>query len=512
MPDKTFYITTPIYYVNGAPHLGHAYTSIAADTVARWKRLDGMDVLFATGTDEHGQKVEKAALDAGLTPLAFADQVSGQFRALGPVMNLSNDVFIRTTEPRHAAACQAIWRRLRDRGEIFLGHYEGWYAVRDEAFYGDDELTAGPDGTKLAPTGAPVEWMREPSYFFKLSAWGERLLAYYDAVPDRILPATRRNEVVSFVRSGLKDLAVSRTGVSWGVPVPDDPAHVMYVWLDALINYATVCGFPDENDPMWRFWPADIHLVGKDIIRFHAVIWPAVLMAAGLEPPKRIVAHGWWTARGEKMSKSVANAIDGIALAQEFGVDALRFFVMREVPFGNDGDFSEAALVRRLNSELANDLGNLAQRTLSQIARNLGGRLPARGAATEEDRALLEAVDALAAKLRPLIDRMALGDALEEVWKVIRSANAYVDHQAPWALRKTDAVRMEAVLRVLADSLRVIATVLSPFIPDSMGKLLDQLGVQGGERGLADLAQELPAGTVLPAPEGIFPRYVVAAA
>ena len=507
MPPDHFYITTPIFYVNGAPHLGHAYTSIAADTVARWKRLDGADVMFLTGTDEHGQKVEQAAQAAGLAPQAFVDEVSGKFRALGETLNLSNNVFIRTTERRHFRACQEIWRRLRDAGDIYLDHYEGWYALRDEAFYTEDELTIGLDGTKLAPTGAPVEWMREPSYFFRLSAWGDRLLEYYDAAPDRIVPPTRRNEVTSFVRGGLKDLAVSRSGLTWGVPVPDDPGHVMYVWLDALINYITACGYPDETDPLWRFWPADIHVVGKDIIRFHAVIWPAVCLAAGLPAPKRIVAHGWWTARGEKMSKSLGNAIDGIALVETYGLDAVRFFVLREIPFGNDGDFSDAALIRRLNVELANDLGNLAQRTLSQIAKNLGGLLPD-PAPTEADAPLLDAARALPATLRPLIDRMALGDALEEIWKVIRAANAYVDHQAPWALRKTDPARMAAVLRVLVDALRVIATVLTPFMPDSMGRLLDQLAVPTHARDLAALGRPLPGGIALPSPQGVFPRYI----
>ncbi len=512
MPDKPFFITTPIYYVNGAPHLGHAYTSIAADAVARWKRLDGEEVFFLTGTDEHGQKVEKAAIDAGMEPQAFTDQVSEKFRELGKLLNLSNDVFIRTTEKRHAEATQAIWRRLREREEIYLGSYEGWYAVRDETFYGPDELTTGPDGQRLAPTGAPVEWVTEPSYFFRLSAWQERLLAFYEANPDFILPPGRRNEVVSFVRGGLTDLAVSRSGVAWGVQVPDDPGHTVYVWLDALINYVTACGFPNEADPLWRFWPADIHVVGKDIIRFHAVIWPAVLMAAGLEPPRRIVAHGWWTARGDQMSTSVGNAIDGVALVQEYGLDAVRFFVLREVPFGNDGDFSDDALIRRLNGELANDLGNLAQRTLTQIARNLGGVLPERAAPTAEDAALLEAARALPGLLRPLMNRMALGDALEEVWKVIRAANAYVDRQAPWALRKTDPARMAAVLRVLADALRAVATVLNPFMPGSMDRLLDQLGVSVSDRNLAALERPLPAGVALPAPQGVFPRYVVQAA
>ena len=512
MPDKPFYITTPIYYVNGAPHLGHAYTSIAADAVARWNRLDGKDVFFLTGTDEHGGKVEKAALDAGMAPQAFVDEVSQKFRELGTLLNLSNDAFIRTTEPRHTAACQAVWRRLRDAGDIYLGHYEGWYSVRDETFYTEDDVTAGPDGTRVAPTGAPVEWMREPSYFFRLSAWQDRLLAFYEANPGFVLPGTRRNEVVSFVRGGLNDLAVSRTGLRWGVPVPDDPDHVMYVWLDALINYITAIGFPNEGDPLWRFWPADVHVVGKDIARFHAVIWPAVLMAAGVPPPRRVVAHGWWTARGEKMSKSVGNAIDGVALVHEFGLDAVRFFVLREVPFGNDGDFTEAALMRRLNGELANDLGNLAQRTLSQIARNLEGKLPDGAAPTPEDTRLLDAAEALPEVLRPLMERMALSDALEEVWKVIRAANAYVDHQAPWALRKTDPARMASVLRVLVDTLRPIATVLLPFMPGSMEGMLDQLGVPKQQRQLADLRQRLPGGLVLPPPQGIFPRHIGTAA
>ncbi len=507
MPDPTFYITTPIYYVNDAPHIGHAYTSIAADVMARWKRLDGYDVFFLTGTDEHGQKVEKAAQAAGIDPQTFTDQVSQKFRDLWKLLNLSNDEFIRTTEPRHAAACQAIWRRLRDAGHIYLGHYEGWYAVRDETFYTEDELTKAPDGTRLAPTGAPVEWMREPSYFFDLSAWQDRLLELYET-PGYVLPATRRNEVLSFVRGGLKDLAVSRTGVRWGVPVPDDPDHVMYVWLDALINYVTAAGFPNEADPLWRFWPADIHLVGKDIVRFHAVIWPAVLLAAGVAPPKRIVAHGWWTNHGEKMSKSLNNAINPIALVETYGLDPVRFFLFREVPFGNDGDFSDGALVRRLNNELANELGNLAQRTLTQIARNLEGRLPDASAPTDEDAALLVPARALPATLRPLMDRMALSEALEEVWKVVRAGNAYVDHQAPWALRKTDPARMASVLGVLAETLRTLATVLTPFMPDSMARLLDQLAVPAGQRSLAHLEDKLPSGLTLPPPQGIFPRYV----
>jgi methionyl-tRNA synthetase len=426
-------------------------------------------------------------------------------------MGVSNDDFIRTTEPRHKRACVALWERLVANGAIYLGHYEGWYAVRDEAFYGEDELVQKPDGTRLAPTGAPVEWVREPSYFFRLSAWQDKLLAFYEQNPDFIAPVARRNEVLSFVRGGLADLSVSRTSFKWGIPVPSDPAHVMYVWLDALTNYITAAGFPDETDPRWRFWPADLHIVGKEIVRFHAVYWPAMLMAAGIAPPRRIYSHGWWTVEGEKMSKSLGNVIDPRALVAEFGLDPLRYFLLREVPFGNDGDFSRRALIARLNGELANDLGNLAQRTLSLVARNCDGRRPALGERTADDAALLGAASALEATLRERLARLAFHEALEEVWKTIRAANAYIDHQAPWALRKTDPARMAVVLRVLLDALRGIATVLQPFMPGSMARMLDQLGVPASSRDLAALATELPAGVPLPAPSGIFPRHTAPA-
>ena len=509
----TFYVTPPIFYVNGAPHIGHANTSVAADVLARWKRLDGFDVLFLTGTDEHGQKVEKAAAEAGLEPQAFTDQVSAQFREMGSLMGLSNDQFIRTTEPRHYAACQALWTRLFERGEIYLGQYEGWYAVRDEAFYNEDETALRPDGSRYAAaTGAPVEWVVEPSYFFRLSAWQDRLLSLYESVPDTIMPAGRRSEIISFVRGGLIDLSVSRTSFRWGVPVPNDPAHVMYVWLDALTNYLTALGYPDESTDLWRFWPASVHLVGKDIIRFHAVYWPAFLMAAGLAPPRSVFATGWWTVRGEKMSKSLGNVIPPAELVTKYGLDPVRFFLLREVPFGNDGDFSDAALVRRLNSELANDLGNLAQRTLTQIAKNLGGVLPEVAPLTEDDAELIAAARALPALLRPLIDRLALGDAIEQVWQVIRAANSYIDRQAPWALRKTDPVRMAAVLRVLVDTMRPIATVLQPVMPGSMAAMLDQLGVPPTARDLRSLETPLPGSVNLPPPSGVFPRYAEIAA
>jgi methionyl-tRNA synthetase len=505
---KRFFVTTPIYYVNGAPHIGHAYTSIAADVMARFKRLDGYDVFFLTGTDEHGQKVEKAAADAGVDPQAFTDSVSAQFRALADRLDVAYDDFIRTTEERHKRACAALWRRIAETGDIYLGHYEGWYAVRDEAFYDVSELTERPDGSKVAPSGAPVEWVREPSYFFKLSAYQDRLLALYEEQPDFIAPASSRSEIVSFVRGGLNDLSISRTSFHWGIPVRDAPGHVMYVWLDALTNYITACGYPDPAAPRWAFWPADLHLVGKEITRFHAVIWPAMLMAAGLPLPKRISANGWWTVEGEKMSKSLGNVIDAAELADKYGLDQIRYFLLREKPFGGDGTFRQQSLITRINVELANDLGNLAQRTLSLVARNCEGRVPGRGAVTEADSALLAAADALPGLLREKIDRQLFNEALDEVWKVVRAANAYIDHQAPWALRKTDPARMADVLRVLLDAIRAIGTVLQPFMPGSMDRLLDQLGVPADARDLAALTAPLIDGTVLPAPQGVFPRIV----
>ena len=509
---QTCFVTTPIYYVNGAPHIGHAYTSVAADVVARWKRLDGFDVFFLTGTDEHGQKVEAAARDAGLALQDFADRVSADFRDMSDRMGVSYDDFIRTTEQRHKAACAALWQRLDAAGQIYLGAYEGWYAVRDEAFYSEDELTIRPDGSRVAPTGAPVEWVREPSYFFRLSAWRDKLLALHEREPAFVAPSARRNEMLSFLRGGLTDLSISRTSFRWGIEVPGDPDHVMYVWLDALTNYLTACGLPDEEAARWRYWPPNLQVVGKDIVRFHTVYWPAFLMAAGLALPDRVYSNGWWTIEGEKMSKSVGNVVDPRDLVSVFGLDAVRFFLLREIPFGNDGDFSRKALVSRLNVELANDLGNLAQRTLSLIARNCDGALPARGASIEDDRTLLDAAGALVGKLRTAVDRQAFGDALEEVWKVVRAGNGYIDRQAPWALRKTDMARMDSVLRVLVDVLRVVGTVLQPFMPGSMARMLDQLGVPAGPRTLAELDVPLMDGTRLAAPTGIFPRHVEAAA
>ncbi len=504
------YITTPIYYVNGAPHIGHAYTSIAADVMARFKRLDGHDVFFLTGTDEHGQKVEQAAAAAGVDPQTYTDGISADFRAMADAMGISYDDWIRTTEERHKVSCAALWRRIERNGDIYLGEYEGWYAIRDEAFYDESELTVLPDGARIAPSGAPVEWVREPSYFFRLSTFQDRLLTLYQDEPAFVAPSSRRNEVISFVKGGLRDLSVSRTTFNWGIPVPDAPGHVMYVWLDALNNYVTACGFPDETAPRWRYWPADVHFVGKDIIRFHAVYWPAFLMAAGLPLPRRVSSNGWWVVEGEKMSKSLGNVIEPRKLAATYGLDQIRYFLLREKPFGTDGSMSHPAIVSRINVELANDLGNLAQRSLSLIARNRGGLLPARGAATGDDAALLAAAEALVDILRVNIDRQTFHEGLEEVWKVIRACNGYIDRQAPWALNKTDKPRMGAVLRVLVDTIRIVATLLQPVMPGSMARMLDQLGVAADARDFAALATPLTDGQVLPPPEGVFPRYVEA--
>jgi len=508
---QTRYVTTPIYYVNDKPHVGHAYTSVAADVLARWWRLQGYEVFFLTGTDEHGQKVEKAARDAGMNPQAFTDQVSQHFRDLAGTLGLSNDDFIRTTEARHKAACCALWEELARRDEIYLGHYEGWYAVRDEAFYGPDELTER-DGVKYAPSGAPVEWVREPSHFFRLSKWQDWLLVFHEENRYFIQPESRRNEVIAFIKSGLQDLSVSRTSFRWGVPVPGDPSHVMYVWLDALTNYITAAGYPDTKAEHWKFWPADVHFVGKDIVRFHAIYWPAFLKAAGLEPPKRVFAHGWWTIEGQKMSKSLGNVIDPVALVAEYGLDPLRYFLLREVPFGSDGDFSRKALIGRNNSELADALGNLANRTLSLIQRSCEGRLPDAALVRDTDKLFVDEVQTLPTEVRIRLESQEFQMALDAIMSAVRSANGYITVHAPWALKKTQPDRMLEVLRHLHDALRVFATVLQSFMPGTMAALLDQLGVPAGARDLAALATPLPGGTALPPPSPLFRKIEIEAA
>jgi methionyl-tRNA synthetase len=509
MSDRRYYVTSPIYYVNDSPHIGHAYTTLACDVMARFMRLDGREVMFLTGTDEHGQKVEKSAALAGIAPKEFTDQVSQNFRDLAKAMNFSNDDFIRTTEPRHIKSCQALWQRLVERDQIYLGKYAGWYAVRDEAYYGEEELTTTRAGKKLAPSGAEVEWVEEPSYFFRLSAWQDKLLKFYDEHPDFIAPDVRRNEVTSFVRSGLRDLSVSRTSFKWGVPVPNDPAHIMYVWLDALTNYITAAGFPDmESATYQKFWPADLHMVGKDIVRFHAIYWPAFLMGADLPPPRRVFAHGWWTNEGQKISKSLGNVIDPFALIKRYGLDPVRYFLLREIPFGNDGDFSHRAMVTRMNADLANGLGNLAQRSLSMIAKTCAGAVPKPGAFSDADKALLDAAKVQYQRLTGEIGRQAFHLALESLWQVVAMGDRYVDEQAPWALAKSDPARMATVLYVVAETVRHLAILAQPFMPESCGRLLDLLAVPADRRRFADLGQHLAAGTALPKPVGVFPRFV----
>ena len=507
--DQPFFVTTPIYYVNDTPHLGHAYPTVAADALARFMRLDGRRVMFLTGTDEHGQKVERSAQALGLTPQQFADQVSASFREMDRLLDISYDDYIRTTEARHIRGVQALWRELERRGEIYLGRFAGWYCVRDEAFYEESELVDGK-----APTGAEVEWLEEKNYFFRLSSWQDRLLAWYEANPEAIAPRSRRNEVVSFVRAGLNDLSISRTSFSWGIPVPGNPKHVIYVWLDALTNYITALGYPETESPDYStFWPDVLHVVGKDILRFHAVYWPAFLMAAALEPPRRIFAHGWWTVEGEKMSKSLGNGIPPDVLVERYGVDPARYFLLRELPFGSDGDFSHRAVVGRLNGDLANDFGNLAQRVLVMINRECRARVPEPGAFLAADTELLGRARGLLAAVRGHISEQAFHMALEAIWRVVAEANRYVDEQAPWVLRRSDPMRMKTVLYTLAETIRRLAILIQPFVPGAAAKLLDQLGVPEAARSFATIeSAPLLPGALLPVPEGIFPRYVEARA
>ena len=513
MADKpSFYITTAISYPNGSPHIGHAYELIATDAIARFKRLDGYDVFFLTGTDEHGQKMLQTAAREGITTQELADRNAAVFRAMGPALNASNDDFIRTTEERHKRASQAIWQRMEAAGDIYKDSYSGWYSVRDEAYFAENETVVSGDGVRRGPTGTPVEWVEEESYFFKLSAYQDRLLALYEESPDFIGPDERRNEILSFVKSGLRDLSVSRTTFDWGIQVPGAPKHVMYVWVDALTNYITATGFPDEGGDRRHFWPADVHIIGKDIIRFHAVYWPAFLMSAGLPLPKRVFGHGFLFNRGEKMSKSVGNVIDPFTLAAHYGVDQLRYFFLREVPFGQDGNYSHEAIVNRINADLANDLGNLAQRSLSMIAKNLNGVMPAFAQPEASDRELLEQAYGLVDKARAAMNDLALHTLLAETWKVVADANRYFASEEPWIKRKTDQARFEAILAVTAEVLRVIAIIAQPTIPESAGRLLDLLGVPADLRMFShtNAGYRVDAGTILPPPQPIFPRYVEA--
>jgi methionyl-tRNA synthetase len=510
MTDKPFYVTTAISYPNGVPHIGHAYEMIATDAIARFKRLEGREVYFLTGTDEHGIKMVQTAAAQGVTPRELADANAAQFKALAGALNVSNDDFIRTTEQRHFESSQAIWKKMaaNHNGDIFQSTYKGWYSVRDEAYFDEEELTE-KDGKRFAPSGAEVEWVEEPTYFFRLSAYQDKLLALYEANPDFIAPKERRNEVISFVKGGLKDLSISRTTFDWGIPVPDAPGHVMYVWVDALTNYISGLGFPDETAELFRkFWPADLHVIGKDIIRFHTVYWPAFLMSAGIDVPHRVFAHGFLTVDGQKMSKSLGNVIDPFALIKEFGADALRYFLLREVSFGNDGDYSRDKLVNRVNADLANNLGNLAQRSLSMINKNCDAKVPVLGALTEADEAIIAEVGAAIDAAQQAMDEQLVHEASGAIVAALSSANNYFAGQEPWALKKTDPDRMATVLYVTADTVRRLTIPMLAFVPASAARLLDQLVVPEGERTLADAktANRLVAGTELPMPQGVFAR------
>jgi methionyl-tRNA synthetase len=512
--DNVFYITTAIAYPNGNPHIGHAYEAIATDVLARFARLDGKDVFFLTGTDEHGLKMVQTAQNEGMTAAELAARNAGRFKQMDERLNVSFDRFIRTTEEQHHRSSQEIWRRMEANGDIYADTYAGWYSVRDEAYYAEDETRLNDDGVRLGPQGTPVDWVEEKSYFFRLSAYQDRLLKLYADRPDFIGPDSRKNEVVSFVRSGLRDLSISRTTFDWGVKVPGDEEHVMYVWVDALTNYITGVGFPDESDKNWRYWPADVHIIGKDIIRFHAVYWPAFLMSAGIPVQKRVYAHGFLFNRGEKMSKSVGNVVDPFNLADQYGVDQMRYFFLREVPFGQDGNYNHEAIVARINADLANDLGNLAQRSLSMIAKQLGGLLPEPGEFSDNDKAILAMADAMVAASRDAMATQQIHHWLNNVWAVVAEANRYFAGEAPWALAKTDPVRQKTVLYVTAEVVRQIAILAQPAMPTASGLLLDSLGVPTGERNFAMLggARRIAPGSTLPAPTPAFPRYIEPAA
>jgi len=495
------YITTPIYYVNAAPHVGHAYTSVACDAAARFARLDGRVATLVTGTDEHGEKIEESAAMNDCEPLEFATRVSGTFRDLADSFDIKYDRFIRTTDEDHKIAVEALWQKLEENGQIYLGSYEGWYCVRDECFYTEGELVDGK-----APTGAEVEWRaKEPSYFFKLSAWGDTLIDLYET-EDILGPKSRKNEVLSFLKmEELRDLSISRTSFKWGLQVPNDPDHVVYVWVDALTNYLTAIGFPDGA---WEAsWRGATHVVGKDILRFHAVYWPAMLLAAGLPPPKKIYAHGWWTKDGSKISKSTGNVVVPSELIDEYGLDATRFFLLSEIPFGADGDFSRTAMLASCNGFLANAVGNLCQRCCAMIGKNLQGSSPALADLTPEDNALLDKAHALGDAMRPHMDQLAFNKALAEVEAVVRDANRYFDGMEPWKLKKTSPERMGVVLAVAQETLRCVAICYQPFMPRSATKMLDLLGVNENDRDLSNLrGAAVAAGTVLPPPSAVFPR------
>jgi len=507
---EKYYITTPIFYPNGQPHIGHAYNAIASDVFARFQRADGRDVFFLSGTDEHGLKMQQTAHAQGIKPLELANRNTSVFQRMMQVLNISNDDFIRTTEARHHKACQAIWKKMEAAGDIYLDRYAGWYSVRQEAYYDESDTQIGEDGIRRErEVGSPVEWHEEESYFFRLSKYQQPLLDYYERHPDFIGPNERLNEIISFVRSGLRDLSISRTTFDWGVEVPNNPAHVMYVWVDALTNYLTATGFPDEESPRRDFWSSGAHhIIGKDIIRFHAIYWPAFLMSAGIALPQRIFAHGFLLNKGEKMSKSVGNVVDPFAMVEHYGLDQIRYFLLREVPFGQDGSINHTAIIGRINADLANDLGNLAQRSLSMIAKNCDGCVPKSDILHEDDAALLQKTCQALKTARQAMKAQAPHLALTAIFEVVSQANRYFAVQEPWALRKNNPSRFASVLYITVEVLRRLGIMLHPFMPQSMDKLLDLLGVDTDKRQMVHIeSDQMEQGRALPAPQGIFPRY-----
>ncbi len=506
-----FTITTAISYPNGEPHIGHAYEAVATDALARFKRLDGHPVFFVTGVDAHGLKMKQTAAKLGITPDELADRNTPKFKEMLSALEVSYDDFISTREPRHAESVSEIWRRMEKAGDIYLAGYKGWYSVRDEAFYAESETVLGANGVRLGPQGTPVEWTEEQTYFFRLSKYEKKLLKLYEENPGFILPPERRNEVVSFVKRGLQDLSISRTTLDWGIPVPGAPGHIIYVWVDALTNYITAAGFPKIRSKVWKErWPAQLHVIGKDITRFHAVFWPAFLMSAKLPLPERVFSHGFFYNKGEKMSKSVGNVVAPLDMVEAYGADQVRYFFLREVPFGQDGNFTHEAIVNRINADLANDLGNLAQRSLSMIAKNCGSLIPEPSALSEADEPILDASSALLSVCRDAMDRQAIHKAIEAIWQVVADTNRYFAAQEPWSLKKSDPARMGTILYVTAEVVRRVAILSQPYVPAAAAAFLDQLGVSAADRTFAALSAEgaLKPGTKIATPQPVFPRYV----